>query len=152
MLPPTRRSTRRLNHVRRDLLQTPARPINIPEWLDRHDPFPPATPSTVLVPLPVNRILRFEDILEHQGVQGGVEEQPEVPEVVEEDQEIPRKRILVAHKDREKMYCLHFIAGWSVRKIAWHFNRPISVVGSSCPSVSGKTSMLLGKSEENTWL
>lgn len=130
MLPPTRRSTRLFSRARRDLLQTPARPANISEWLDRHDPFPPSTPSTALVPLPVNRILRFEDILEHQGAQGGVEEQPEAPEVAENVQEIPRKRILVTHKDREKIRCLHFIAGWSVRKIAWHFNRPISTIGS----------------------
>ena len=61
MLLTSRRTTRNFPDARRNL-QTPARPITaIGQWLDQNDPFPqPTTPSTVLIPLPVNRVL-FEN-------------------------------------------------------------------------------------------
>jgi hypothetical protein len=92
MLPTSRRTTRTFPNTRRNL-QTPTRLITaVSQWLDQNDLFSqPITPSTVFIPLLVNRVL-FEtpeppELQELQIYKTGVEEQ---------EQEIPRKRVIIS--------------------------------------------------------
>jgi hypothetical protein len=101
--PASRRFTLRFRRPRRDLPQTPAGNI-VGAWLEANDPFPrfpstiphtPCTPSTALVPFPVNRVLRFEDLPQPPQMSEDLDVVQQVPAAVE------ARRTLVAHSDRE---------------------------------------------------